>query len=130
MTASFHDLITDGTMPTGRSFSAFQKLCTPAPKRVMAIFGAGLIARKPGMMTSRLSHSSAKAGDSFLASEKLLQGSANLRYIHGSDFPHDPQLHVGVVMGNDIAHATHFSEGEFWDGLAGGRAYVRRSLTD
>ena len=37
ITASFHDLITDGTMPTGKSFSAFQKLCTPAPKRVMAI---------------------------------------------------------------------------------------------
>jgi hypothetical protein len=35
-------LITDGTMPTGKSFSAFQKLCTPAPNRVMAIFGAGV----------------------------------------------------------------------------------------
>ena len=29
-------------MPTGKSFSAFQKLCTPAPKRVRAIFGAGV----------------------------------------------------------------------------------------
>jgi hypothetical protein len=28
-----HDLITDGTMPAGKSFSAFQKLCTLAPKR-------------------------------------------------------------------------------------------------
>jgi hypothetical protein len=52
MTASFHDLITDGTMPTGRSFSAFQKLCTPAPKRVMAIFGAGFILRNPGVIAS------------------------------------------------------------------------------
>jgi hypothetical protein len=53
-TASFHDLIIDGTIPTGKSFSAFQKLCTPAPKRVMAIFGAGFMARKPGMITSGL----------------------------------------------------------------------------
>jgi hypothetical protein len=52
ITASFHDFITDGTMPTGRSFSTFQKLCTPAPKRVMAILGAGFHARKPGMITS------------------------------------------------------------------------------
>jgi hypothetical protein len=39
-TASFHVRSTDGAMPTGKSFSAFQKLCTPAPKRVRAIFGA------------------------------------------------------------------------------------------
>ena len=31
-TASFLDLITDGTMPAGKSFSGFQKLYTPAPK--------------------------------------------------------------------------------------------------
>lgn len=52
ITASFHDLITDGTMPAGKSFSGFQKLCTPAPKRVIATFGAGFMARNPGMMTS------------------------------------------------------------------------------
>src|SRR5262245_39527216 len=46
-TASFHVRRTEGTMPTGRSFSAFQKLWTPAPKRVRAIFGAGFILRKP-----------------------------------------------------------------------------------
>jgi hypothetical protein len=39
-------------MPTGKSVSAFQKLWTLAPKRVRAIFGAGLILRKPGMITS------------------------------------------------------------------------------
>ena len=33
-------------------------------------------------------------------------------------------------MRHDIAHAAHFSEGEFWDGLASRRAYVCRSLTD
>ena len=51
-TASFHVRSTDGAMPTGKSFSAFQKLWTPAPKRVRAIFGAGFILRKPGMITS------------------------------------------------------------------------------
>ena len=35
---------TEGTMPAGKSFSGFQKLCTPAPKRVMPIFGAGFMA--------------------------------------------------------------------------------------
>jgi hypothetical protein len=39
-------------MPTGKSVSAFQKLWTLAPKRVRAIFGAGFIFRKPGMITS------------------------------------------------------------------------------
>jgi hypothetical protein len=39
-TAAFHVRRTEGTMPTGKSFSAFQKLWTPAPKRVSAIFGA------------------------------------------------------------------------------------------
>jgi len=39
-------------MPAGKSFSGFQKLCTPAPKRVIATFGAGFMARNPGMMTS------------------------------------------------------------------------------
>ena len=32
-TASFHDLITDGTMPTGRSFSAFQTMHAGADSR-------------------------------------------------------------------------------------------------
>jgi hypothetical protein len=48
-TASFQVRRTEGAMPTGKSFSAFQKLWTPAPKRVRAIFGAGFILRKPGM---------------------------------------------------------------------------------
>ena len=33
-------------------------------------------------------------------------------------------------MSDDIAHAAHFSKGEFWDGLAACRAYVRRGLSD
>jgi hypothetical protein len=33
-------------------------------------------------------------------------------------------------MRHDIAHAAHFSEGEFWGGLASGRAYVSRRFTD
>jgi hypothetical protein len=33
-------------------------------------------------------------------------------------------------MGNDVAHAAHFSKGEFLDGLAARRGYVRRGLTD
>jgi hypothetical protein len=33
-------------------------------------------------------------------------------------------------VGDDVAHTTHFSKGEFWDGLAARRAYVRRGLTD
>ena len=33
-------------------------------------------------------------------------------------------------MGNDVAHAAHFSKGEFGDGLAARRAYVCRGLTD
>jgi hypothetical protein len=48
--ASFQVRRTEGTMPT-KSFSAFQKLCAPAPKRVRAIFGAGFIFRNPGMIT-------------------------------------------------------------------------------
>jgi hypothetical protein len=52
VTALFQLFNTDGTIPTGKSFSAFQKLWTPAPKRVNAIFGAGFILLNPGMMTS------------------------------------------------------------------------------
>ena len=33
-------------------------------------------------------------------------------------------------MSDDIAHAAHFSKGEFWDGLAARRAYVCRGLSD
>ena len=41
ITAWFHDLITEGTMPTGRSFSAFLKLRTAASSEWMATWGAG-----------------------------------------------------------------------------------------
>ena len=50
----------------GRSLSAFQKLCTPAPKRVMQSLGAGFMPRNR---------------QSVLAGKKLLQDSSNLRHI-------------------------------------------------
>ena len=69
---------------------------------------------------------------SVLAGEKLLQGSANLRHVHGSDrdLPHNAQIHVGIVMGDDIAHTAHFSKGEFRNGLVARLSYVHRGVTD
>src|SRR5215475_6399344 len=57
-------------------------------------------------------------GRSILAGKELFQGSANLRHIHGGDFPEDLQIDVDIVVGDDVAHAAHFAKGEFWDGLA------------
>jgi hypothetical protein len=67
---------------------------------------------------------------SILAGEKLFQHGTDLCHVHGRDFPDDPQIHVGIVMGDDIAHAAHFSKGEFRDGPAARLSYVRRGLTD
>jgi hypothetical protein len=36
----------------------------------------------------------------------------------------DPQVDVGLVVGDDVAQAAHFSEGELWDGLAARLGYV------
>ena len=72
----------------------------------------------------------AKVRRSILTVKKLFQRSADVWHIHGGDLPNDPQLDVGIVVGNDVAHSAHFSKGEFWDGLAACRVYVRRGLTD
>src|SRR5262249_43523578 len=55
---------------------------------------------------------------SILTVKKLFQGSADFWHIYGGDLPDDPQIDVGIVVSDDVAHAAHFSKGELWDGLA------------
>ncbi len=66
----------------------------------------------------------------FLLGEELFQHGTNFRYVHGGDLPDDPQIYVCIVMCHDVAHAAHFSKGEFGDGLPGRRGQMRRGLAD
>src|SRR5262249_27063225 len=76
----------------------------------------------------KLDHANAR--HSILTVKKLFQGSADFWHIYGGDLPDDPQIDVGIVVSDDVAHTAHFSNGEFWDGLAACRIYVCRGLTD
>ena len=67
---------------------------------------------------------------SFWAGEKFLQHDAKFRHMHGRDLPNDLQIHVGIVMRYDVAHAAHFSKGKVGDGLAGCLGQVRYGFAD
>jgi len=62
--------------------------------------------------------------------EELFQHGANLGHIHGGDLPDNVQIHVGIVMGDNVAHTAHFSKGELRNGLAGRLGQVRRGFAD
>ena len=58
------------------------------------------------------------AGRSSFA-EKFLQKATHFRNVDGRDLPHNPRIHGGVIVGDDVTHASHFTVGEFGDVFAG-----------
>ena len=46
------------------------------------------------------------------------------------DLPYDVQIHVGVIVRHDVAHAAHLAEGQLRHGLARGLAQVRSGFAN
>lgn len=62
--------------------------------------------------------------------KKSLERYGKLRNVFGGHLPDDLEIHVSVVMCDDVAHATHPSEGKVWYRSAGGFRKVRCCFPD
>ena len=75
-------------------------------------------------------YSSSRRRRWFLLGKERLQCKADFRDVDGGDLPNNAEVHIRVVVGDDVAHPSHLSERQCGNFAAGFVAQVGCGFSD